>query len=84
MPLKQFKVLSQNFSMLRGMLKKKTQQKQRSYVHINIKVINAMYEINTAAVEVGNEVSNWFCMKSGVKQGYVLSSSYGSFWLILS
>ena len=34
-----------------------------------IKVICAMYENNTAAVKVGNEVSNWFCIKSGVKQG---------------
>ena len=38
-----------------------------------IKVICAMYENNTAAVKVGNEVSNWFCVKSGVKQGCVLS-----------
>ena len=36
-----------------------------------IKVICAMYENNTAAVKVGNEVSNWFCIKSGVKQGCV-------------
>ena len=33
------------------------------------KVINAMYENNTAAVKVGNEVSIWFRIKSGVKQG---------------
>ena len=32
-----------------------------------------MYENNTAAVKVKNEVSNWFCFKSGVKQGCVLS-----------
>ena len=38
-----------------------------------IKVICAMYENNTAAVKVGNEVSNWFCINSGVKQGCVLS-----------
>ena len=31
-----------------------------------IKVICAMYENNTTAVKVGNEVSNWFCIKSGV------------------
>ena len=34
-----------------------------------IKVICAMYKNNTAAVKVGNEVSSWFCIKSGVKQG---------------
>ena len=39
---------------------------------IYIKVICAMYENNTAVVKVGNEVSNWFCIKSGVKQGCVL------------
>ena len=38
-----------------------------------IKVIYAMYENNTAAVKVGNEVSNWFCIKSGVEQSCVLS-----------
>ena len=38
-----------------------------------IKVVCAMYENNTVAVNVRNEVSNWFCIKSGVKQGYVLS-----------
>ena len=38
-----------------------------------IKVIAAMYENNTAVVKVGNEVSNWFYTKSGVKQGHVLS-----------
>ncbi|XP_065575526.1 uncharacterized protein LOC136037037 [Artemia franciscana] len=38
-----------------------------------IKVISAMYKNNTAAVKVGNEVSSWFCIKSGVKQGCVLS-----------
>ena len=32
-----------------------------------------MYENKTAAVKVGNEVSSWFCIQSGVKQGYVLS-----------
>ena len=45
-----------------------------------IKVICAMYENNTAAVKVGNEVSNWFCIKSGVKQGCVLSPFI---WIIL-
>ena len=34
---------------------------------------SAIYENNTAAVKVGNEVINWFCIKSGVKQGCVLS-----------
>ena len=38
-----------------------------------IKVMRAMYENNTAAVKVGNEVSNWFCIKSGVKRCCVLS-----------
>ena len=33
------------------------------------KVISAMYENNTSAVKVGNEVSRWFCIKSGVKHG---------------
>ena len=28
---------------------------------------------NTAAVKLGNEVISWFCIKSGVKQGCVLS-----------
>jgi hypothetical protein len=32
-----------------------------------------MYENNIAAVKVGNEVSNWFRDKSGVKHGCVLS-----------
>ena len=32
-----------------------------------------MYKNNTAAVKVGNEVSSWFHIKSGVKQGCVLS-----------
>ena len=45
-----------------------------------IKVICAMYENNTAAVKVGNEVSNWFCIKSGVKQGCALSPFI---WIIL-
>jgi len=35
-------------------------------------VICAIYENNTASVKVGNEVSNWLCIKSGVKQGCVL------------
>ena len=32
-----------------------------------------MYENNTAAVKVGNEVSSWFGSKSEVKQGCSLS-----------
>ena len=32
-----------------------------------------MYENNTAAIKVENEVSSWFCIKSGVKQGCILS-----------
>ena len=38
-----------------------------------IKVISTMYENITAAVKVGNEVSRWFCIKLGVKQGCILS-----------
>ncbi|XP_065568765.1 uncharacterized protein LOC136032370 [Artemia franciscana] len=45
-----------------------------------IKVISAMYENNAAAIKVGNEVSSWFCIKSGVKQGCVLSPFI---WIIL-
>ena len=39
-----------------------------------------MYENNTAAVKVGNKVRNCFCIKSGVKQGCVLSPFI---WIIL-
>ena len=46
----------------------------------HIKVIFAIYEYNTAAVKVGNEVSNWFCIKSVIKQGCVLSPFI---WIIL-
>ena len=45
-----------------------------------IKMICTMHENNTAAVKVGNEVSNWFCIKSGVKQGCVLSPFI---WIVL-
>ena len=45
-----------------------------------IKAICATYENNTAAVKVGNEVSSWFCIKSGFKQGCVLSPFI---WIIL-
>ena len=45
-----------------------------------IKVTSAMYENNTAAIKVGNEVSSWFCIKSGVKQGCVL---FPFMWIIL-
>ncbi|XP_065567298.1 uncharacterized protein LOC136031558 [Artemia franciscana] len=38
-----------------------------------ITMICAMYENNTTAVEVGNEVNNWFYIKSGVKQDCLLS-----------
>ena len=44
-----------------------------------IKVISAINENNAATVKVGNEVSSCFCIKSGVKQGCVLSFLYGSF-----
>ena len=39
-----------------------------------------MHENNIAVVTVGNEVSSWFCIKSGVKQGGVLSPFV---WIIL-
>ena len=45
-----------------------------------IKVISVMYGNNTAAVKEGNEVSNWFCIKSEVKRGCVLSPFI---WIIL-
>ena len=45
-----------------------------------IKVISAIYENNTGAVKVGNEVSSWLCIKSGVKQGCVVSPFM---WIIL-
>ena len=45
-----------------------------------IEVICAMYKNNTAGVKVGNEVSSWFCIKSGVQQGCVLSPFI---WIIL-
>ena len=44
------------------------------------KLISDMYEINTNAVKVGNKVSSWFCIKSGFKQGCVLSPFI---WIIL-
>ena len=37
------------------------------------RMISAMYENKTAAVKVRNEDSSWFCIKSGIKQGCVLS-----------
>ena len=46
----------------------------------HIKVICAMYENNTVALKVGNEVSSWFRIKSGVKQGCCLSHFI---WIIL-
>ena len=36
-------------------------------------VKSAMYVSNAAAVKVGNEVSSWFRINSGVKQSCVLS-----------
>ena len=36
-------------------------------------MINTMNENNTAAVKVGNEVSSWFRIESGIKQGWSLS-----------
>ena len=40
-----------------------------------IKVISAMFENNTHAVKVGNEVSRCFRIKSGVNQDCVLFPS---------
>ena len=45
-----------------------------------IQAIRAMFESNTALVKVGNEVINWFCITSEVKQGCVLSPFI---WIIL-
>ena len=45
-----------------------------------IEVLSAMYENNTAAIKVGNEVSSWFCIKSKVMQGCVISPFI---WIIL-
>ena len=36
-----------------------------------------MYENNTVLVKIGYEVRSWFCIKSGVKQGCVLSLFIG-------
>ena len=46
----------------------------------HIKVVCAVYKNNAAVIKVENEVSSWFCIKSGVKQGCVLSPST---WIIL-
>ena len=43
-------------------------------------MISAVYENNTAAFKVGNEVRSWICIKSGVKRGCVLSPFI---WIIL-
>ena len=43
-----------------------------------IKVIIAMYENNTADVKVGNEVSTWFRIISGVKLCCLLSPFIGT------
>ena len=48
--------------------------------HEYIKVINVMYENNTAEVKIGNKVSSWVCIKSGVQKGSVLSPFI---WIIL-
>ena len=36
------------------------------------KAISDIYKNNTDADKVGNEVSSWFCIKLGYKQGCVL------------
>ena len=45
-----------------------------------IKVISTMYKNNTASINIGNEVSSWFCIQSGVKQGFV---PFSFIWIIL-
>ena len=42
--------------------------------------ISAIYEKNVAAVKVRQDISSWFRIKSGVKQGCVL---YSFIWIIL-
>ena len=37
------------------------------------KGISTVYKNNTATVKVGDGVSSWFCIESGVKQGCILS-----------
>ena len=44
-----------------------------------IKVVCAMYKNNTTAVKVGNEVSNWFCIKSEFSRVVFYPPLYGSF-----
>ena len=44
-------------------------------------MISALYRNNTAAVNVENKVSSWFCIKSGFEQGCVLSSFI---WIVLT
>ena len=39
----------------------------------HIKMINTMYENKTTMVKEWNKISSWFCIISGVKQGWVLS-----------
>jgi len=39
----------------------------------HIKCISSMNKNNIAAAKIGNGVSSWFCIKSGVKQGCILS-----------
>ena len=45
-----------------------------------LKVSRVMYENDTAAVKVRNGISRWFPIKSGVKQGCMLSPII---WIIL-
>ena len=45
------------------------------------KVIGVMYENNTAMVKVGNEISSWFRIESGVKRGRVLSPFIWIIWM---
>ena len=44
-------------------------------------MISPIYENSTAAFKIGNEVSRWFCIKSGVKQGCVLSPFIWIIWM---
>ena len=45
-----------------------------------IEVNSAIYKNDPAAVNLGNEVSKWFWIESGIKYGCVSSHFYGSFW----
>ena len=43
-----------------------------------VKLIRTMYEGSISCVRVGRETTEWFEIKSGVRQGDVLSLSYST------